>query len=129
MISDSEIKLIRDLRKKNKTINQIIQITQLSEPTVRKYINTNVQVRRHKRKRSKYELCAEVLELLLDGPLRLTWVFNGANLSHSLTVKYLDILVYNKMVYEDNDFFYINDTGRAWLRKFLAIRLKDLFSL
>ena len=72
------------------------------------------QIALQRKKRSRYEIVAEILEQCQNGA-RKTWVMYRANLSYDLTTNYLNNLVKAGLLENRDGLYYITDKGRQLL--------------
>jgi predicted transcriptional regulator len=80
------------------------------------------------RHRCGVELCASILSLVGNGPMRKTWIMNGANMNHALATKQLKRLLkcgfLNQV--ENSDEFELTEDGRGFLSEYDRFkRLED----
>ena len=72
------------------------------------------QASKHRKKRSRYEIVLEVLEVCQNGAKK-TWVMYRANLSYDLTTNYLSVLMKEGLIENKDGLYYITDKGKELL--------------
>ena len=72
------------------------------------------------RHRCNVEICASILSIFGESPLRKTWIMNGANLNHALATRHLGKLVDCGFLEcnEEESLYELTKDGRAFLDEF-----------
>lgn len=121
-LNQDEINLIKDLRKKNFSVRQIQELTGLSEPTILRYIPRG-HILGRRRKRSKGEIIADILALLLNQDSIKTHIMYRANMSHTMTEKYLELLEIKGLIVRTGRIHSITEKGKKWYENYFDFRI------